>query len=1048
MKTAWMTKTWFLAALLLATAAHLYAADQTWTGGSGANGNWSTPANWSGLAAPGATSGTTNPDVATFNAAIANTWGNAAGNPIVIDSASQNLGGLTFTGSPGNYFIGSAGGNALLLSSGGTTQITGGLGLNNPVLTINASVVIQGASGGAYTFSNDMSRVNLNSYVGLQFLGGVTGAATAGNTTVLTLAGSHWNGNNGYYSSRVTGLGDGSAGGNVAVIKDGAGCWVLANNSYTGGTTLNQGILLVGGTTPLGTGTLTINGGAITSGGAYTSGISLANPVVINGDFSGIGEYYVTLGAATLGTAPGTTRTIVGRTNSYLTISGIANGTTANSLRLGDGATATALYFGYSTSTYTGSTTFTNNSALWTSVNAANNVASSLFRFEGNSALRLSTFAATSNYGALAFAAGAAWVGNNNGGNGNSWASFASTTRAAGATADINPNNQNPTTQGLRIVGLSEGLIDQGYFYKGTDYAYVNNPAATGGNYIRAPLYDTDANFTSFAGGASIPDSATTHYNVTGNVTAQATASASTLRLNGAGSIDITQAGGTTLTLAAGGILRSGGGATTISGGTLSAGTNVEYVFRTDAAADTLTVNSGIAANGTNALTKTGLGTLTLGAANTHTGLTSLNQGTLRLSHALALQNSTFRQFTGSSLYAGFTYNAASALVFDASVVGNAFTFGGLSGATAITLRNHTNTAGIALTVGGNNENTTYSGNLSGTGGSLIKTGGGTLVLSGGNSYSGTTNVSAGTLQFATASSLYNANTGNWTKTNLPVASGATLAVNVGGSGEFSAANVSTLLTNLTTAISSNGLQAGSAFGFDTTNAGGSFTYGNAITDSSGTGGGAVGVTKLGTGVLMLTGTNSYTGPTTVRGGTLRLDGSVAGTATANAGATLGGTGTIGGAVTVAGSLAPGASIGTLTLGDGLTLLGGGALLSEVGPMGDADLVAITGDLDLTAAGDQLSLLATVPGIFHGPYTLVTFTGTRSGLFDSVLLDGLPIADPTAVGALAGAFNLYYGPNSIEIVPEPASLLWLGLAGLLAWRGRLSPRGAALQAPC
>ena len=87
------------------------AASQTWDGGSGANGNWSTPLNWVGdAAAPGATSGTTNIDVATFNTAIANTWGNAVGNPIMIDSATQNIGGISFGGATGSYFIGTTGG--------------------------------------------------------------------------------------------------------------------------------------------------------------------------------------------------------------------------------------------------------------------------------------------------------------------------------------------------------------------------------------------------------------------------------------------------------------------------------------------------------------------------------------------------------------------------------------------------------------------------------------------------------------------------------------------------------------------------------------------------------------------------------------------------------------------------------------------------------------------------------------------------------------------------------------------------------------------------
>jgi len=156
--------------------------------------------------------------------------------------------------------------------------------------------------------------------------------------------------------------------------------------------------------------------------------------------------------------------------------------------------------------------------------------------------------------------------------------------------------------------------------------------------------------------------------------------------------------------------------------------------------------------------------------------------------------------------------------------------------------------------------------------GALSKSGLGTVTLTGTNTYNYPTNIDAGTLRFAETDSLYNGSTGSWTKENIVVASGSTLAVNVGGAGEFNTGDVTTLLNNLTTSINNDGLQAGSNIAFDTTNAsGGTFTVADNIANSTGTGSGSLGVTKLGTGTLVLTGTNAYSGGTTLTAGTLQV---------------------------------------------------------------------------------------------------------------------------------------------------------------------------------
>ncbi|EDY20865.1 autotransporter-associated beta strand repeat protein [Chthoniobacter flavus Ellin428] len=212
--------------------------------------------------------------------------------------------------------------------------------------------------------------------------------------------------------------------------------------------------------------------------------------------------------------------------------------------------------------------------------------------------------------------------------------------------------------------------------------------------------------------------------------------------------------------------------------------------------------------------------------------------------------------------------SAATALSFSNTSTGT-FTIGNVAGnATAgtqtITLAN-TNGSG-SVVVSGNISDGLGGGNVAVT----RSSGSGTITLSGTNTYTGATTIS-GMLLFTKEVSLYNDNTANWTAANLIVNSGGTAAFSVGGTGEFTSADVTTLLTNLST-VSSNGLKAGASIGFSTTNAsGGTFTVANIIGDSTGTGGGAIGLTKLGTNALVLSGANTYTGVTLVTNGTVNV---------------------------------------------------------------------------------------------------------------------------------------------------------------------------------
>jgi len=140
---------------------------------------------------------------------------------------------------------------------------------------------------------------------------------------------------------------------------------------------------------------------------------------------------------------------------------------------------------------------------------------------------------------------------------------------------------------------------------------------------------------------------------------------------------------------------------------------------------------SGTVANGSGgmALVKIGTGKQTLSGANTFTGLTTINAGQLIVGNLNAFQNSTVSNNSNGGV--GFTVNTA--------------TFGGLAGTGNFGLTNGVNA--VALTVGGNGDDTTYSGSLSGNG-NFTKTGSGVLTFSGttGNRYTGLTTVNAGEL--------------------------------------------------------------------------------------------------------------------------------------------------------------------------------------------------------------------------------------------------------------------------------------------------------------
>ena len=150
-------------------------------------------------------------------------------------------------------------------------------------------------------------------------------------------------------------------------------------------------------------------------------------------------------------------------------------------------------------------------------------------------------------------------------------------------------------------------------------------------------------------------------------------------------------------------------------------------------------------------------GTLTINAPS------SSNGGAVSVDNNTALSTATVND-NNTGIISGYP-----AMVFSAGI--DAPVFGALAGSGNIVLADGAGSA-VALTVGGNNANSTYSGVLSGSG-SLTKNGTGIMTLSGTNTYLGTTTVNGGILVISQPTIV--------TNSTVIVASGAGLQLAFGG---------------------------------------------------------------------------------------------------------------------------------------------------------------------------------------------------------------------------------------------------------------------------
>ncbi|MDP1961525.1 MAG: autotransporter domain-containing protein [Reyranella sp.] len=324
-------------------------------------------------------------------------------------------------------------------------------------------------------------------------------------------------------------------------------------------------------------------------------------------------------------------------------------------------------------------------------------------------------------------------------------------------------------------------------------------------------------------------------------------------------------------------------------------------------------------------------GMLVLTGANSYSGGTSVSGG------------ATLGILSDSNLGA-----AAGGLALDNGALA---AFGNVASARTVTL----GPGGGLVNTNGND--VLFSTALSGPGG-LAKNGAGVLTLSGANSYTGGTVVNQGILQLAPGASL------------SPIGA---LVVNAGGAFDLNGNNLTV------SALSGTGGTISLGSGNLIANDAGNSTLGASIT---GTGG----LSVTGTGVLNLTGASTYTGPTSVTGGRLAVNGSIASNVDVGPVGSLAGSGTIAGTVTNRGILAPGNSIGTLTVTGSYTQAAGSTYQVETNAAGQADLTNVNGAPGTaTINGGTVQALAG-PGVYapSTTYTILNATGGVTGTYAGV----------------------------------------------------------------
>ena len=561
-----------------------------------------------------------------------------------------------------------------------------------------------------------------------------------------------------------------NAGMTGAISKTGSGSLVLnnANSNWTTGFNLNGGTLILDAASagtpptitngPLGTGALTIADGTTIQAG--TAARVIGNLVTINGNFTFGGQANTQnltfSGTVNLGTAsriitvssPQVTATISGKLTS-----GAGSGLT----KAGDGT----LVLSGTGNDYTGATIVSGGLLKYGSTNAIP-VLSAVSVFVGGT-LDLNGGGAAITFASLSGSS--------------STTGGLITTSATSGTVTLTIGDSTSTAFGGAItnnVGSTLNLVKvgTGTLTLGGPNSYSGSTTINSGGITTAAnnvLPDTSAVTL-----AATTASATVTLDLNGNNDGIA----SLTYAGAAGSIGVVQTGAGTLTLF-GNVTydaTSNPGAASLSGNVnLGGATRTFTIGDSTATTQELTVSATISGTTvTDGVTKAGAGTMVFSGANTYTGKTAVNAGTLSIS-----ADNNLGAVPGSAVADQLTLNGGTLqTTADMTIADSRGITVGASGGTFETVTGTTATVNSVVTGGG----------------VINKTGGGTLLFTAANTNTAATNVNAGTLGgTGTVGGDLNVNTGGTVAPgitaaglltiggNLTVNSGGTLLMQVGG---------------------------------------------------------------------------------------------------------------------------------------------------------------------------------------------------------------------------------------------------------------------------